>query len=141
MGRYPYSEDHQNPDRNRPDHEGNQPATRQTIDFPPHRAAMGSGTVRRMVEGLVGLGVGFGCWANLEGLFLPRLPLRRAFGTPPPRRCATGRKMFRIIFAERDKIGGLRGVSGLWEDIHYQKNLETLTETDWIMKEINLPFD
>ncbi|NVD27067.1 hypothetical protein HUO14_03980 [Parasphingorhabdus flavimaris] len=49
--------------------------------------------------------------------------------------------MFRIIFAERDKIGGLRGVSGLWEDIHYQKNLETLTETDWIMKEINLPFD
>ena len=91
MGRYPLSEEPRNPDRNRLDHEGNQPSVRLTIDFPPCRAAVGRGTVRRMVEGLVGLGVGFGCWANLEGLFLPRAPLRQSIRLPPPNCFATGR--------------------------------------------------
>ena len=76
------------------DHDGNQPPGRLTLVFPPYRAAVGRGTVRRMVEGLVGLGGGLGDGMTLEGLVLPGKPLRRAFGTPSPHRFATGRKVW-----------------------------------------------
>ena len=72
---------------------------------------------------------------------LRRPPSPRLRRTPPPHCFATGRKMFWAILAAMDKFSGLRGASGRWEDIHIQKIIKILTETDRIMKEINLPLD
>ena len=93
MGKYPLSEGHQNPVRDRPDHERNQTPARLTIDFPPRRAAMGRGPSAGWWRGRPGWARDLGFWVTLEGLFLPRSPLRQPFWLPPPLRCATGRKV------------------------------------------------
>ena len=61
--------------------------------FPPCRAAVGRGTVRRMVEGRLDLVLALGFGAIVGGLLLPDAPLRQPFRLPPPRRCAAGRKV------------------------------------------------
>ncbi len=89
--------------------------------FPPCRAAVGRGTIRRMVEGLVGLGARFPVFGDYRRAVLA------AAAPPSCLRHATSpwRKMFRIILAAMDEFGGLRGASGLWEDSIISRSSES----------------